>query len=142
MVGMTAHHRLVVLALVLALLGAAGAAAGEKKKGGKGAKAKAVTLVGFVESSQSEEDETQLAEVRLVVEQEDEDGAFAETTYYVTLDAKGTQLGQELNNQEAEVTGTLETKSGKQWLTVKKFASTEEPEEDPDEMGGDFDMEE
>ena len=45
--------------------------------------------------------------------------------YEVVLDAKGKELGEQMDGETAEVVGTVSEKDGQKWLTVSAFKRVE-----------------
>lgn len=48
--------------------------------------------------------------------------------YNVKLDAKGLELGEQMEDQEAEVEGVVSEENGQKWLKVMTFKAVEEEE--------------
>lgn len=50
-------------------------------------------------------------------------GTLIKSSYHITLDETGKELGTKMAGKKAVVTGTLEKKSGVKWLTVTKYSA-------------------
>ena len=49
-----------------------------------------------------------------------------DVTYEVVLDAKGMELGEQMEGEEVEAEGTVSEKDGQKWLTVSAFKRVEQ----------------
>lgn len=50
-----------------------------------------------------------------------------EAAYMVTLDEKGMELGEEMENKDVEVTGVVSEKDEMKWITVESYKEVEKP---------------
>lgn len=86
------------------------------------AAAEKVTVVGTV--STTLDDDWEVTDARLTTD----DGVV----YHITLDAKGKALADAMDEEKAEVTGTLSKKGDANWLTVLSYKKVKEPADDED----------
>jgi len=50
-------------------------------------------------------------------------GALFKSTYHITLDEMGKELGTKMAGKKVIATGTVEKKEGAKWLTVTKYSA-------------------
>jgi hypothetical protein len=50
-------------------------------------------------------------------------GALFKSTYHITLDKMGKELGTKMAGKKVIATGTVEKKAGAKWLTVTKYSA-------------------
>jgi hypothetical protein len=100
-----------VAAAICGLAFTAGAAAVNAKETGKSSEKATVTVKGKVLEIKNKEGKL------LAVKITTKGGAV----HFVTLDAKGKQLGLKMGGKTVEATGILTVKNKEKWLTVEKY---------------------